>query len=141
MIDNFAPLPSRQVNFPATMALLNSIAGEKRLGPRHTAVARQAAGSGIPIHSDMMNWMLTMHLPLLRKRKTVEAKESSVTITIDDTTINWEVGKPTIIDTSYKHMTRNVGDEDMYLLMVDFWHPDLTEREISALKKFFKLTS
>jgi len=46
---------------------------------------------------------------------------------------------PTVIDTTYWHQTWNSHDEDVYVLLIDFWHPDLRPEEISALEAFMDL--
>ena len=48
-------------------------------------------------------------------------------------------GAATVIDTTYWHQTWNACEDDVYVLLVDFWHPDLTSREVEALKAFTEL--
>merc|ERR1712107_265478 len=49
-------------------------------------------------------------------------------------TREWEEDGAIILDTSFRHSTRNDSDEDRFVLIVDFWHPDLTEAEREALE-------
>jgi aspartyl/asparaginyl beta-hydroxylase (cupin superfamily) len=48
-------------------------------------------------------------------------------------------GASTVIDTTYWHHTFNAHQEDVYVLLIDFWHPDLSAREVEALKVFTEL--
>jgi aspartyl/asparaginyl beta-hydroxylase (cupin superfamily) len=45
------------------------------------------------------------------------------------------------MDTTYCHSTYNGTDEDLYLLIVDFWHPDLSADETDGLRRFFEMNS
>ena len=37
---------------------------------------------------------------------------------------------------SYPHSAYNDGEEAAYILFIDFWHPDLTDEELRALRLF-----
>ena len=124
-----------QSAFPRTCALLRSCASA-HLGPRHVAVARQDPGRGIGDHCDMHNWMLTLHLPLQAGRGT-----GAVGIVVDGVRREWEVGRGTVMDTTFVHSTYNDGKEPMYLLMVDFWHPELSGAERKELEGFWRATT
>lgn len=137
LVDNFQQLNTQQQKFPQTMKILHDIVTPLRYGPRHTAIACQGPNSGIGEHADMMNWMLTMHLPFFFQG----SPNDDVIITVDEQRIHWRVGQPTIIDTTFKHFTQNESNHPMLLLMVDFWHPDLSTDEINAIKRFFSLTT
>ena len=43
------------------------------------------------------------------------------------------------IDTSFEHSTGNPTKSDRFVLIVDFWHPDLNEAEIAALTYIYDL--
>jgi hypothetical protein len=52
----------------------------------------------------------------------------------------WEVGKVTLIDTSFEHSTGNPTESlDRHVLILDFWHPELTEAERAALEFIYNL--
>lgn len=51
----------------------------------------------------------------------------------------WEENKVVVIDTTFEHETGNASEEDRYVLIIDFWHPDLTEAERAALRCFYDL--
>ena len=46
-------------------------------------------------------------------------------------------GKSCIFDTSIFHSTENMSDRVRYVLLIRFWHPDLTQDEIDAFKMIF----
>eukprot|EP00854_Cymbomonas_tetramitiformis_P021705 gene21705-26105_t len=52
-------------------------------------------------------------------------------------TRDWEEKKMLIMDTSFMHSTENNTDEDRYVLIFRFWHPDLTVLEKEALQFIF----
>lgn len=51
----------------------------------------------------------------------------------------WEEGKLITLDTSFEHSTGNPTDADRHVLIIDFWHPELTEAERSALEFVYDL--
>jgi hypothetical protein len=136
LIDNFRFQDEQLLLFPETMRILQEVVGtERRMGPRLTAIARQKANSGIPEHVDFMNWMLTLHTVLWGPKERAG-------IVVNGIRKDWTVGDPVVMDTTYLHHTYNESqDEDLYLLMVDFWHPDLSVDEIDALRSFFAANS
>ena len=54
---------------------------------------------------------------------------------------DWCVGEAVVMDTTFPHSTYNESDEDVFLLLVDFWHPDLSIDEMDALRVFFAVNS
>ena len=131
-VDNFRYTPVADI-FPDTLTLLLTIVGtERRLGPRHIAIARQKEG-GIPDHSDLINTQLTLHLPLVIN--------CDAGIVVNKERHPWKENVPLILDTSFVHSTWNSGPDDALLLLVDFWHPDLSVDEIHALRCFIAANS
>jgi aspartate beta-hydroxylase len=51
----------------------------------------------------------------------------------------WTKGKLTTIDTSFTHSTGNPTDEERHVLIIDFWHPELSDAERSALEFVYDL--
>lgn len=45
----------------------------------------------------------------------------------------WEEGKAIIIDDSFDHEVWHNGSSFRLILIVDFWHPDLTARQRASL--------
>jgi aspartate beta-hydroxylase len=54
-------------------------------------------------------------------------------LSVDNVTRSWEVGRCIVFDDSYTHAVWNSSDEDRIVLIVDLWHPELSEEEISLL--------
>lgn len=44
-------------------------------------------------------------------------------------------GRDLIFDDSFEHEAWNESEADRVVLLIQFWHPDLTEAEIWALKE------
>jgi len=135
-IDNFERIEANGEYFPATMDVLEQVVGTSRIGPRLVAIARQRAHSGIPKHYDYMNYMLTLHTPLLGPDN-----EGGAGMVVNGSKRDWNVGDPIVMDTTFAHETYNDCDKDVYLLLVDFWHPDLSMDEIDALRTFLAQNS
>ena len=45
----------------------------------------------------------------------------------------WQEGKVLVIDDSFEHDVWNEGTESRFVLIVDIWHPELTEEERRTL--------
>lgn len=115
--------------FPKTSELMRSL--NIPFAVRGVCFARQAAGSGVQPHSDGRNFILTSHLGL----KVPEG----CWMKAGEETQSWEEGKLTTLDTSFEHSTGNPTDLDRHVLIIDFWHPELTEAERAALEFVYDL--
>ena len=112
--------------FPETVRLLHDL----KVPACEAFFARQGKNSGILPHSDFNNFILTCHLAL-------DVPKSNCWIKVGDKTRSWENGKAMVFDTSIFHSTRNDGDIDRYILLIRFWHPDLSSEEVKALEFIF----
>ena len=83
--------------------------------------------SGIKPHSDKNNFIITCHLAL-------DVPEGECWIQVGDTKYHWKNGKAVIFDTSIMHSTENSSDRERYVLLIRFWHPELTPAEQKAFK-------
>lgn len=92
--------------------------------------AKQGPRSGLKPHSDKNNFIMTFHLGL-------DVPEGECWITCGDSKHYWKNGKTCIFDTSIIHSTENQSDRTRYVLLVRFWHPELTKVEIDAFKFIF----
>lgn len=119
--------------FPATYELLRSL--NIPLAVRGVCFARQAAGSGVQPHSDGRNFILTSHLGL----SIPVVKGESCWIEVGGERRGWQEGKLTTLDTSFTHCTGNPTDQDRHVLILDFWHPELTAAERAALEFIYDL--
>ncbi len=115
--------------FPKTSELMRSL--NIPFAVRGVCFARQAAGSGVQPHTDGRNFILTSHLGL----KVPEG----CWMKAGDEERSWEEGKLTTLDTSFEHSTGNPTDSDRHVLIIDFWHPDLTPAERAALEFVYDL--
>lgn len=115
--------------FPRTYNLLQSL--EIPLAVRGVCFAKQGPQSGVQPHSDGRNFILTSHLGLkIPEGCWFEVANEKKT---------WIEGKLTTVDTSFEHSTGNPSNEDRYVLIVDFWHPELNDAERSALELVYDL--
>lgn len=115
--------------FPKTYELLKSL--DIPIAVRGVCFARQAPGSGVQPHSDGRNFILTSHLGLKVPKE--------CWIQVGEERKSWEEGKLTTLDTSFEHSTGNPSDSDRHVLIIDFWHPDLSVAERKALEAVYNL--
>lgn len=113
-------------SFPLTVKLLSQL----KVPSCEAFFARQGPNSGIQPHSDLNNFILTAHLA-------VDVPVNQSYIRVGDEVKYWENGKVMVFDTSIFHSTKNEGITDRYVLLIRFWHPDLTEQEKDAFSFIF----
>lgn len=120
--------------FPQTYELLRSL--NIPLAVRGVCFARQAPGSGVQPHSDGRNFILTSHLGL-----SIPSSESGEEcwIEVGGERRGWNEGKLTTLDTSFTHSTGNPTEHDRHVLILDFWHPEITDAERAALEYIYDL--
>lgn len=93
--------------------------------------ARQDRGTGIQLHSDGCNFILTTHLAL-------SVPEGKSWIEVAGNRRFWENGKILTMDTSFFHRTFNEStDMDRIVLIIRHWHPDTSLLEREALRFIF----
>lgn len=109
---------------PETAALLRAIPGSRR---REAMVSVLGPGARIPPHRDSGNQLLTCHFGL------VVPPDCGLRVGGDART--WQEGRCLIFDTSYEHEAWNHSDRTRIILLIDFWHPELTEAERRFLGK------
>jgi aspartate beta-hydroxylase len=119
--------------FPKTTALLMKL--QVPTAMRGVMFARQAPHSRVAQHSDGRNFVLTAHLGL----QVPPPEDGECWMTVAGERRTWEEGKCVVIDTSFAHETCNAGSSDRHVLIVDFWHPGLSEAEKQALKFVYEL--
>lgn len=94
--------------------------------------ARQSPDTGIALHTDDCNFILTMHLSL-------DVPPGQSWIEVAGERRYWENGKALIFDTSYFHRTMNESKtKDRTVLLIRFWHPQLSIVERDALSHVFR---
>ena len=142
--------------FPNTYELLRSL--NIPIAIRGVCFARQGPGSGVQPHSDGRNFILTSHLGLsipegkllhninqhfygssLRNRFIWGLCFAGCWMKAGEEKRTWEEGKLTTLDTSFEHSTGNPTDSDRHVLIIDYWHPELTEAERAGLEYVYDL--
>ncbi|KAL6061155.1 Aspartate beta-hydroxylase domain-containing protein 2 [Balamuthia mandrillaris] len=88
------------------------------------------SGTRITPHFGPANVKLRCHLGLKASPdcKLIVAKESRT----------WEAGQCLVFDDSFVHEVIHQGTEDRVVLLVDVWHPELTEPERKAVSRFLR---
>lgn len=93
--------------------------------------ARQSPKTGIKLHTDDCNFIMTMHMGL-------SVPDGSSWIEVGGERRYWENGKGIVFNTSYFHQTMNESEQmDRNVLLIRFWHPQLTAVERKALSFLF----
>lgn len=82
-------------------------------------------GTHVWPHTGPTNCRLRLHLGLVIPK--------NVAIRVGRETKTWEEGKAIIIDDSFDHEVWHNGSTFRLILIVDFWHPDLTPRQRASL--------
>eukprot|EP00611_Tribonema_gayanum_P007205 TRINITY_DN1652_c4_g1_i1.p1 TRINITY_DN1652_c4_g1~~TRINITY_DN1652_c4_g1_i1.p1 ORF type:complete len:379 (+),score=109.18 TRINITY_DN1652_c4_g1_i1:53-1138(+) len=94
--------------------------------------AKQAPRTGIKPHTDDTNFILTAHLGL-------DVPEGECRMTVGDETREWRNNKMLIFDTSFVHSTANDSDRPRTVLLMRFFHPEVTADERRALQFIFEV--
>lgn len=116
--------------FPKTTAILQD--EDASLPSVEAFFARQTAGTGIKLHTDDCNFILTMHLAL-------SAPEKQSWIEVAGERRYWENGRGLVFNTSFFHQTMNESkEEERVVLLIRFWHPQLKAVERDALSFLFQ---
>lgn len=77
-------------------------------------------------HYGPTNKKLRFHLPLMGVQNS--------RMRVHNETRQQVEGKAYVFDDSFEHEAWHDGDETRLILIVDFWHPDLTDSELKLLK-------
>jgi hypothetical protein len=86
-----------------------------------------APGSHIKPHNDATNTRLRMHLGL--------ETPPGCSMRVGDECREWQRGGLLLFDGSFEHEVWNRGDQTRWVLIIDLWHPELTEPERQALHR------
>ena len=118
--------PIVTLDFPKTIEIMKS----NNVPSCETFFAKQGPRSGLKPHSDKNNFIMTCHLAL-------DVPEEQCWIKVGDSIHYWKNGKTCVFDTSIFHSTENTSNRTRFVLLIRFWHPDLTQLEIDAFKFIF----
>jgi aspartyl/asparaginyl beta-hydroxylase (cupin superfamily) len=121
------PWPEHIKMFPRLMALVDAV-------PRRTGtvfVSRLTPGTHIPAHCGATNTQLTCHFG-------IEVPDG-VEVRVARETRSQTAGRCAVFDDSFEHEVWNRGTESRYNVFLQFWHPDLSDDEIAAIRKLEEL--
>jgi aspartate beta-hydroxylase len=82
--------------------------------------------SRIKVHSDKVNFVLTLYLPLFA---------NGAWITFGGEPRAWTDGRCMVADSSFYHESVNASPSWRGLLLIDLWHPELTATERAVLER------
>jgi hypothetical protein len=126
LVRNGATVDANARHCPATMALLGGCAQPHiaHRGP-NAMFSLLAPGAHIPPHHGVANTRLVCHLPLI--------VPPGCWFRVGAETRPWMVGEAWIFDDTIEHEALNPSDALRVILIIDTWHPDLSERERAAV--------
>jgi len=125
-VENCAACPtaSQIIDSHDTIKTLAGLTYISRLGP-HTRISA---------HSGPTNVRVRCHLGL-------SIPVDGCGLRIADTDYSWTQDKCIVFDDSFIHEVWNNSDSERLVLIVDLWHPDLSEWEIHLLKQLHTYAS
>ena len=85
-----------------------------------------APRTSIPPHNGVSNTRLVCHLPLI--------VPAGCWFRVGAETRYWERGKAFVFDDTIEHEAANPSDELRVVLIIDIWHPGLSETERNAAR-------
>jgi aspartyl/asparaginyl beta-hydroxylase (cupin superfamily) len=88
--------------------------------------SRMSAGTKVMPHRGPTNMRLRCHLG-------IDIPEHCG-LKVDGVNRTWNAGKCIVFDDSIVHEAWNAGDRDRLVLIVDVWHPDLSDEEVLLLE-------
>jgi aspartate beta-hydroxylase len=110
--------------FPVTTSIIESHKTVRNLVGL-VYFSRMAPGTIIAPHKGPTNMRLRCHLGIHVPK--------NCDITVDGITRTWQSGKCLVFDDSFNHEAKNLSDEERVVLIVDVWHPDLSDHEVALL--------
>jgi len=110
---------------PRTAAVLDACPLKCALGGAKFSVL--APRTHVEPHSAPNNLRIRFHLGLIIP--------DGCEIRVKDEVRTWKEGEVLVLDDSFDHEVWNRGDQTRVILLVDSWHPDLTQIEVAALEK------
>jgi hypothetical protein len=87
-------------------------------------------GAYLPPHCSVDNFRVRCHLPLV--------VPGECAIRVGERVHHWREGECVVFDDSFEHEAWNRSNARRLILIVDFWHPELTDPEIRALEAGFR---
>ncbi len=97
-------------------------------------VSKLSPGTRINPHRGPTNLRLRCHLG-------IRIPEGDCGLKVGGETRRWQEGRCIVFDDSMEHESWNQTSEPRIVLIIDFWHPDLTPAEISFLEGLHRFAS
>lgn len=113
-----------EVNRPLVPYTLDVVNALPQIGVM-AMISALNAGAHIAPHCGVHNLRITAHLGL--------RIPEGCTFRVANEVREWREGQCLVFDDSFEHEVWNRGSETRYVLLVDFWHPQLQEAEIAIL--------
>jgi len=129
----FLEQPENTKRCPKTFSLLQHLKNEKLLLGGMVCFSSLLPGTNIVPHTGPSNMRLTCHLGLLGC--------SGTKIFAGSDSASFQEGKCIIFDDSFLHEVHHQGNERRVTLMLDMWHPGMSELEIDVFKQLMQNSS
>jgi aspartate beta-hydroxylase len=113
--------------FPFTTAVLEAIPEVTTDSWGLAYISWLHPGTHITAHCGPSNGRLRLHMGI--------KVPSGVKMRVADQEFTWTPGKCVVFDDSYEHEVWHNGDEPRIILLLDFLHPDLEERERARIMR------
>lgn len=114
---------------PATASLLEKVPIMTGVAFTYVYFSVVTPGTHITPHTGVCNIRLRYQLPL------IVPKGNCVSLRVGDETRIYQEGKSFVFDDTFVHEVKHCGKEGIrVVLLIDFWHPDLTEYEKEAIQ-------
>lgn len=89
--------------------------------------SRLKPGTHIAVHRGPTNMRLRCHLGL-------QVPDGDCALRVGGETRGWKEGDCIVFDDHFEHEAWNHADRDRIVLIVDLWHPDLSDEEVERLE-------
>lgn len=89
-----------------------------------------APGTYVSPHRGPTNMRLRVHLGL--------DIPPNCGLRVDDQILKWQPGRCTVFNDVFVHEVWNWGDHRRLVLVVDLWHPDMTDREVQLVDGLYR---
>lgn len=119
--------PENRVICPETVKIIEN---EPRL-ENYVFFSALDPGGVIAPHHATYNWVFNIHLGLV----VPDTNPDNCGLRVKDQTRGWSEGKSHVFDSSFEHEAWNKTDSTRFILVITTYHPDLTDIEVSLLKK------
>lgn len=94
------------------------------------------AGSKIAAHTAPCNLRVRVHLPL--RVPPTAGPNASCGMELAGERLSWRAGELMLFDDSYEHAVWNSTEQARVLLLLDLWHPEVSEVERGAIRDMFR---